>query len=52
MTETEDFLAATVPRLAEAETTLHNGAAGPRIAMRSRTGPLAAAGRLHGRRPR
>jgi ketosteroid isomerase-like protein len=40
MTETEDFLAATMPRLTEAEIALHNGDPGPRIAMWSRTDPL------------
>ena len=33
MDETEVFLAATLPRLRHAETALHNGDAGPRIAM-------------------
>jgi hypothetical protein len=40
MTETEDFLAATMPRLTEAEIALHNGDPGPRITMWSRTDPL------------
>ena len=40
MTQTEDFLAATMPRLIEAETALHNGDPGPRIAMWSRADPL------------
>ena len=40
MTETEEFLAATMPRLTEAETALHNGDTAGRIAMWSRTDPL------------
>src|SRR5437879_2193446 len=40
MTETEQFLAAVMPRLTVAEIALHNGDAGPRIAMWSRTDPL------------
>jgi ketosteroid isomerase-like protein len=40
MTETEEFLAATMPRLTEAETALHNGDPAGRIAMWSRTDPL------------
>jgi hypothetical protein len=40
MTEVEEFLAATMPRLTEAETVQHNGDGGPRIAMWSRTEPL------------
>lgn len=40
MTETEDFLAATMPRLTAAETALHNGDPGPRMGMWSRTDPL------------
>lgn len=39
-TEVEDFLGATMPRLDEAEIALHNGDAGPRIAMWSRTDPI------------
>lgn len=38
--EVEDFLGATMPRLNEAEIALHNGDAGPRIAMWSRTDPV------------
>jgi ketosteroid isomerase-like protein len=52
MTETEDFLAATLPRLTEAETALHNGDPGPRLAMWSRTDPLTVLGAAvsaHGR---
>jgi ketosteroid isomerase-like protein len=40
MTETEQFLAATMPRLTKAEIALHNGDPTPRIAMWSRTEPL------------
>lgn len=40
MTETEQFLAAMTPRIADAEIALHNGDAGPRIAMWSRAEPL------------
>ena len=39
MSETEKFLAATMPRLTEAEIAIHNGDAGPRIAMWSRNEP-------------
>jgi ketosteroid isomerase-like protein len=39
-TETEEFLAAAMPQLNEAETALHNGDAAPRIALWSRTDPL------------
>lgn len=39
-TEVEDFLAATMPRLNQAEIALHNGDAAPRIAMWSRTDPV------------
>jgi ketosteroid isomerase-like protein len=40
MSETEKFLAATMPRLTEAEIAIHNGDAGPRIAMWSRHDPV------------
>ena len=40
MTETEQFLATTMPQLTKAETALHNGDPAPRIAMWSRTDPL------------
>jgi hypothetical protein len=40
MTETEEFLAATMPRLTEAESALHNGDPVGRIAMWSRADPL------------
>jgi ketosteroid isomerase-like protein len=39
-TEVDDFLAATMPRLNEAEVALHNGDAGPRIAMWARNDPV------------
>jgi ketosteroid isomerase-like protein len=39
-TEVEDFLAATMPRLNQAEIALHNGDAAPRIAMWSRNDPV------------
>ena len=40
MNETEQFLAATMPRLTEAEIAIHNGDAGQRIAMWSRDEPV------------
>jgi ketosteroid isomerase-like protein len=40
MSETEEFLAATMPRLTEAETAIHNGDASQRIAMWSRDEPV------------
>ena len=40
MAATEDFLAATMPRLIDAEIALHNGDAQPRSAMWSRNEPL------------
>ena len=40
MTETQQFLAAMRPQITEAETALHNGDPGPRIAMWSRAEPL------------
>jgi ketosteroid isomerase-like protein len=39
-TEVEAFLAATMPRLHQAEVALHDGDAAPRIAMWSRTDPV------------
>jgi len=39
-TEVNEFLAATMPRLNEAEIALHNGDAGPRIAMWSHNDPV------------
>jgi ketosteroid isomerase-like protein len=38
--EVDDFLAATMPRLNEVEIALHNGDAGPRIAMWSHNDPV------------
>ena len=40
MTETQQFLATMRPRITEAETALHNGDPGPRIAMWSRVDPV------------
>lgn len=40
MTETEQFLESMGPQIMHAETALHNGDAGPRIAMWSRNEPL------------
>lgn len=40
MTETQQFLATMRPRITEAETALHNGDPGPRIAMWSRADPV------------
>ncbi len=40
MSELEDFLAGTMPRLSEAEIALHNGDAAPRIAMWSPDDPV------------
>ncbi|MET0908917.1 MAG: nuclear transport factor 2 family protein [Ilumatobacteraceae bacterium] len=40
MDQTEAFLAATLPRLRHAETALHNGDAGPRMAMWSHDRPV------------
>ncbi len=40
MSEVEDFLAATMPRLTRAEVALHNGDAAPRVAMWSHTEPV------------
>lgn len=39
-TETEDFLAEVLPTYVTAETAIHNGDIGPRLAMWSRTEPL------------
>jgi hypothetical protein len=44
MTETEQFLATMGPRITAAETALHNGDSGPRIAMWSRAEPRAQRG--------
>jgi ketosteroid isomerase-like protein len=40
MAEVDVFLASTMPRLTEADTALHNGDAGPRIAIWSRNDPV------------
>ena len=40
MTEVDEFLESTMPRLAEADTALHNGDARPRSAMWSRNDPV------------
>jgi ketosteroid isomerase-like protein len=40
MSEVEDFLEATLPRLVEAEEALHNGDVEPRLAMWSRNDPV------------
>jgi ketosteroid isomerase-like protein len=40
MSEVDDFLSQTMPRLVEAETALHNGDAEPRLAMWSRNDPV------------
>lgn len=40
MSEVDDFLAAAMPRLTEAEIALHNGDARPRIAIWSRNDPV------------
>lgn len=40
MTDTQSFLSETMPQFTEAETALHNGDSGPRMAMWSRTEPV------------
>lgn len=40
MSEAGDFLAATMPRLTAAQTALHNGDAGPRMARWARNDPV------------
>src|SRR4029450_2398342 len=40
MSEVEDFLGTTMPRLITAEKALHDGDAGPRLAMWSRNDPV------------
>src|SRR5579872_1109714 len=40
MTEVEDFLATAMPRLTEADQALHNGDAGPRMALWSHRDPV------------
>ena len=49
MGEVDDFLAAVLPRLTEAETAMHNGDAGPRLAMWSRRSPVTLFGALQSR---
>ncbi len=44
MSETDDFLAAMVPRQTEADTALHDGNAGPRLALYSRHDPVTVLG--------
>jgi len=44
MSETEDFLESVLPRLAAADTALHNGDAGPRMAIWSRDDPVTLVG--------
>ncbi len=48
MNQTEAFLAATLPRLREAETALHNGVAGLRMAMWSHDEPVTLFGGIMG----
>jgi ketosteroid isomerase-like protein len=47
MSEVEDFLSQTMPRMMEADRALHNGDAGPRLAMCSRNEPLTLFGAWH-----
>jgi ketosteroid isomerase-like protein len=44
MSETEDFLAAMIPRQVKADTALHNGDAAPRMALWSRGDPVTVLG--------
>jgi ketosteroid isomerase-like protein len=44
MSETEEFLAAMIPRQVEADTALHNGDAAPRMALWSRRDPVTVLG--------
>ena len=44
MSDTREFLDAMLPRIHEAETALHDGDAGPRIAMWSHTDPVTVQG--------
>ncbi len=46
MSETEDFLESVLPRLSEADTALHNGDAGPRLAIWSHNDPVTVFGAL------
>ena len=48
MDQTDAFLAATLPRLRQAETALHNGDAGPRMAMWSHDDPVTLFGGVMG----
>lgn len=48
MNETEVFLASVLPRLTEADTALHNGDAGPRMAIWSHNDPVTLFGALLG----
>jgi ketosteroid isomerase-like protein len=48
MDQTDAFLAMTLPRLREAETALHDGDAGPRMAMWSRAHPVTLFGGVMG----
>ena len=48
MDQTDSFLAATLPRLRHAETALHNGDAGPRMAMWSHGDPVTLFGGVMG----
>ncbi len=49
MTETEEFLATTMPRQEQAETAMHNGDAGPRLDMWSPNDPVTLFGALQTR---
>jgi ketosteroid isomerase-like protein len=46
MADVDDFLAAVLPRLTAADTAIHNGDAGPRIALWSRKDPVTLFGAL------
>jgi ketosteroid isomerase-like protein len=46
LSETEDFLASVMPRLTEADTALHNGDPGPRLAIWSHNDPVTVFGAL------
>src|SRR5205814_644689 len=46
VSETDDFVRSVLPRLTAADTALHNGDAGPRIAMWSRNDPVTVFGAL------
>lgn len=49
LSETEDFLAAAMPRQTEAETAMHNGDAGPRLEFWSSSDPVTLFGALQTR---